>query len=86
MSKNHPIWSIGLFERLSEIKDKAKCLECSKNKADGSEFILTLCDSSVKSLITHLKSKTHVRSDYAKKYDELMDTKKNLSSHSQPGS
>src|SRR6266576_2363261 len=74
MFKNHPIWSIGLFERINNQKDKAKCLECSKNKADG--FILTLSDSSVKSLIIHLRSKIHVNSHYEQEFDKLMNNKK----------
>lgn len=66
MSLNHPIWAIGLFQRLNE-KNKAKCIECSGKK----EFTLTLTDSSIKSLTGHLQSKTHSGSDYEKRFNEL---------------
>lgn len=71
MSSNHPIWATGLFQLLNGEKNKAKCVECSGKK----EFTLTIKDSSLKSLTTHLRSKVHSGSDYEKQFDELLANK-----------
>jgi hypothetical protein len=57
----HPIWKIGLFNKIDN--EKVKCVECNAE--------LKISGRSLKSLITHLQSKKHDKSEYAKKYEQL---------------
>jgi hypothetical protein len=61
----HPIWKIGLFKKIDN--EKAKCIECNID--------LKLCNRSIKALTVHLLSKIHVKSEYAKKYEQLQAEK-----------
>lgn len=69
MSK-HPIWEIGLFKKLSDVK--AECLECKETKINH-EF--TLSKGSIKSLQIHLESR-HKNSEYLENYNKMMASKK----------
>jgi hypothetical protein len=61
----HPIWKIGLFNKIDN--EKVKCVECNAE--------LKISSRSLKSLITHLQSKKHDKSEYAKKYEQLQTEK-----------
>jgi hypothetical protein len=65
------IWKIGLFNKLPD--RKAECIDCKKNKRD--KYVFERSNGSIKSLQTHLQSKLHCNSDYAKRYQELEQEK-----------
>lgn len=66
MSSN--ISNIGLFKRISN--NEAECILC---KANGeTKYLFKLSDRSVKSLITHVRSKIHKDSENAKEFERLV--------------
>ena len=69
---SHPIWYIGLFKKVDQ--STAECLDCKKG--DRQNYTFKLANSSTQSLSVHLRSKFHKDSEYAKKFDELIEKKK----------
>jgi len=55
MKGEHPIWKVGLFEKLT--KEEAHCIQCKKEGKPKHAF--KLGKGSVKSLTTHLNSELH---------------------------
>jgi hypothetical protein len=69
-----PIWKIGLYKKLKDVKDEVECIACKT--AGKTKFTVKCKDGSPTNLKTHLNH----HPEYAAKFKELVENGKEGSS------